>query len=670
MATNGTPLFVDEASRYEEARTGSVIYLAIVVVIGIIANLLVLIVFWRYRKLRTATNLFIINLAVCDLTLSVLDSAFSIPSSLYGRWLFGRAGCIAYGFIHYFFICNTVVTLAVISIDRFFFITKPNQIPAVHWPKARIMMLIIYLYTLVFTFPPTVGWNSFVEEKYFYSGCYINYGDQTPSSIAYSVIASVSLFLVPLAVMIYCYSRIFVAVRNSTQRTISKAGPGQPGNSCAKKKFPILKRTHVQTAKMIIVNIFFFMIVWLPYVVVSLIKASSGKELISPLTSHVTVLVAKSCVIYNVLIYVILNRKLKAAFIDLVCCGKPIATCCSKGQSNNAAMRISRILSETEVPTNVAEAQRNRLSALQANDTNGSINFDVTRSSPRIRNGVVKSVEFEDEIASRISSDCYKAGQLSREGGVTFQEEHSLRRKKVSKLRRAGNGSVPDGATTLAYDAFVEETPKRGSRTENSSREGRRRALTSMEPSSSQRVLPAEPSRSVQQGRVPERPLRESISSADGVFLPAPVRESTPRNIEYQCNPAPSHLYRRSSRAGSSGGRNNPGDSGCPTSTDQESDLSSVRTRSREGSLVRRTASAARQKQGGRTRSRTSVRGATGGTATGGRYSMRRRKRRPGNDPLHTSPQELLEIQNYWKRMSLCLDDVDLDDVTKEIAIV
>lgn len=243
MSTNGASSNGSSLEdKYGSMRVASVVYLCAVGVCGIIANSLVIFVFWKYPKLRTAANLFIFNLAFCDLMLSILDNTFSVASTLYGEWLFGRAGCISYGFFHYFFICCTVSTLAAISVDRFFFITRPSQTRAaqvITRKKAIGILLIIYLYTLLFTFPPCVGWNSFVEEIIFYSGCYINYGDQRTSSIVYSVIAPAFLFMVPLTVMIYCYTRIFIAVRRSTQRTIGRT---LATTSSVKKKYPLLKR--------------------------------------------------------------------------------------------------------------------------------------------------------------------------------------------------------------------------------------------------------------------------------------------------------------------------------------------------------------------------------------------------------------------------------------------
>lgn len=115
MSTNGASSNGSSLEdKYGSMRVASVVYLCAVGVCGIIANSLVIFVFWKYPKLRTAANLFIFNLAFCDLMLSILDNTFSVASTLYGEWLFGRAGCISYGFFHYFFICCTVSTLAAI----------------------------------------------------------------------------------------------------------------------------------------------------------------------------------------------------------------------------------------------------------------------------------------------------------------------------------------------------------------------------------------------------------------------------------------------------------------------------------------------------------------------------------------------------------------------------
>lgn len=678
MSTNGANYNGD---KYGNARIASVIYLCAVGVCGIIANSLVIFVFWKYPKLRTAANLFILNLAFCDLMLSIFDNTFSIASTLYGEWLFGRAGCISYGFFHYFFICCTVSTLAAISVDRFFFITRPSQTRAVQVitkRKAIGILMIIYLYTLMFTFPPCVGWNSFVEEKIFFSGCYINYGDQRTSSIVYSIIAPVFLFMVPLTVMIYCYARIFVAVRRSTQRTIGRT-LGTP--TSVKKKYPLLKRTHIQTAKMIIVVIFFSMIVWVPYVVVSLIKAANGH--IDPLVSHITVLVAKSCVIYNVLIYAILNRKLKAAILDAICCGRQSFSLVGSPSSGNNANRnrISRILSETEVPSHVAEAQKNRLSTLtiqQQSNENVQDQYSNHLSppfTPKLKNGVVKSVEFKDGqrrdtvqgTSSKEDLDVVVNGNGVVESNVANYSEVSLRRKELSKIQRPSDATrVSNGSLVISED----RTPQKITSLQDASE--RNANLSSDVSLSRNGILPGgEFERTEPHVQVTaETPLCSIPTESTGRQFQRVhhlYSSRSAKNPRSQTLSSPSQLYKKGARpitAQQVTKRSSP-DSSLPrasTSTDQESDL--ARGHSREGSFVQRSASSSQRPKKPRSGNRTNAK----------HVPSRRRSyasgRRGNIDPLHTSAQELLEIQNFWKRMSLCLDDIDLDEVTREMEMV
>lgn len=690
MSTNGVIYNgSSQDSDYNSARLGSVVYLCIIGACGIIANSLVIFVFWKYPKLRTAANLFILNLAFCDLMLSILDNTFSIASTLYGKWLFGRAGCVSYGFFHYFFICCTVSTLAAISVDRFFFITRPSQTRAVQIitkRRALGILAIIYLYTLLFTFPPCVGWNSFAVEQHFYSGCYINYGDQKTSSVVYSVIAPLFLFLVPLTIMIYCYARIFVAVRRSTQRTISR-----PLGTQSLKRYPLLKRTHIQTAKMIVVVIFFSMIVWVPYVVVSLIKAADGN--VNPLVSHITVLVAKSCVIYNVLIYAILNRKLKAAILDAICCGRQSFSLVGTPSSGNNTQRnrTSRILSETEVPSRVAEAQKNRLSALTIQQSNENVHDQYSDNitpprSPKLQNGVLKTVEFKDEQrresvilnASKEDVDSVVYGRTGdRNGIVDTQGDVKTRRKKASKIQRPSDASLSartsNGFLVESEDLEAEKIVSVQDASEKPTH------LNSDEVGSLPRggTQPCEYRTDLKP--TTETPLSSLPADAVGysrqlnrVHHLYSSRSGKNSNSNSQNLSSPSQLYKKGVRPISAQRitqRTSP-DSSIPrasTSTDPESDLSMRHSHehSREGSFVLRSASSHRPKKP-RSGNRTNTKPMAARRKSHGHLNYRR-----GNvDPLHTSAQELLEIQNYWKRMSLCLDDIDLDEVTREIEMV
>jgi len=65
---------------------------------GFLNNLLVLVLFCRYKVLRSPINFLLVNICLSDLLVCVLGTPFSFAASTQGRWLIGDGGCVWYGF--------------------------------------------------------------------------------------------------------------------------------------------------------------------------------------------------------------------------------------------------------------------------------------------------------------------------------------------------------------------------------------------------------------------------------------------------------------------------------------------------------------------------------------------------------------------------------------------
>lgn len=284
-------------------------YVFIVGVVGFIGNLWVLIAFCRYRTLRTTTNLFIVHLAGCDLMLAVMNVAFSFPSTVKHRWLFGAVGCETFGFVYHFLNTMSFNTLAIISLDRFWVITKPSFGAKITVKRALFCVVLTYVYTLVFTLPIIFDWIGFHEEIYF-TGCYLNFENSDERTLTYSIVVAIFLFLVPFAIMVYCYCSIFASVR--------KRGKGNNHLKKSRKRNCKFTLPHWRTARMIVVVIFVFLLCWSPHVIVSLCVSLGIK--VSILVQEVTLLLAKSAIIYNPFIYAVLNHRFRHAFIGMLIC--------------------------------------------------------------------------------------------------------------------------------------------------------------------------------------------------------------------------------------------------------------------------------------------------------------------------------------------------------------
>lgn len=285
-------------------------YICLVGGLGFLGNSWVITAFCRYRHLRTSTNIFIVHLASCDLLLAFMDLAFSFPSSIKRSWFFGKVACETFGFAYHFLNAMSLNTLAIISLDRFWVIAKPSFGAKFTVKRAVLCVVFTYFYTLVFTLPIIFGWVVFYEQTYF-TGCYLNFENRNVKSLTYSIIMAVFLFSVPFGVMVYCYSSIFVSVRQRSWRRNCSKTLARNRRRSAKFSLP-----HWRTARMIIVVISVFLSCWSPHVIVSLCVAFGVN--ISILVQEITLLLAKSGIIYNPFIYAVLNHRFRNAFLGML----------------------------------------------------------------------------------------------------------------------------------------------------------------------------------------------------------------------------------------------------------------------------------------------------------------------------------------------------------------
>lgn len=79
------------------------VFLGFIGTFGLVNNLLVLVLFCRYKMLRSPINLLLMNISISDLLVCVVGTPFSFAASTQGRWLIGEAGCVWYGFANSLF---------------------------------------------------------------------------------------------------------------------------------------------------------------------------------------------------------------------------------------------------------------------------------------------------------------------------------------------------------------------------------------------------------------------------------------------------------------------------------------------------------------------------------------------------------------------------------------
>ena len=121
------------------------ICLMVVTIFTIFGNILVLVAVKMEKQLQTKFNVYIINLAVTDLTVAVTAMSFYSTDNIMGYWPFGKFLCGFWIFNDYGMTFASVFTIIVISVDRFWAVTWPTHYRTHHTKKkCKIFIAIVW----------------------------------------------------------------------------------------------------------------------------------------------------------------------------------------------------------------------------------------------------------------------------------------------------------------------------------------------------------------------------------------------------------------------------------------------------------------------------------------------------------------------------------------------
>ncbi|XP_078692154.1 QRFP-like peptide receptor [Branchiostoma floridae x Branchiostoma belcheri] len=111
--------------------------------VGLAGNLLVMSVVLRSRRMHTLTNKFLGNLAVCDL----MVLCFCVPSNIaleaYRNYMFGDVLCRTLPYIQGISVSGSILSLTVISLDRFHSLSHQGKPPKSFLKQNSIAVLVL-----------------------------------------------------------------------------------------------------------------------------------------------------------------------------------------------------------------------------------------------------------------------------------------------------------------------------------------------------------------------------------------------------------------------------------------------------------------------------------------------------------------------------------------------
>jgi r-opsin len=325
---------------------------SIIFAFGLIANLFAIVCSFenlKNVKRKTYTYL-IINLMAADL-IFLVNLPLSIYNSYFGKWMLPKEICYIYGICGGLFGFVSIITLTMISIERYLVIKYPFKALESSNRKTSIgLVLIAWTYGAIICALPFQTPNAYVQEA-FLTTCTFDFISRDRRTRVILITMCIVGFIMPLLVMAIFYTLIVRHVmkkskhltnkyrkhistkpsvlgrqlkatpnrkKNSKHREPSndKIGPTADQASLCTQRGTHGKQTNsfvseTRLALKSFVLVFLFLLIWSPYFTIVLIAqfSQNRSKYITPTMAFVPSLFAKMSLLVNPIVYAFTNQK-------------------------------------------------------------------------------------------------------------------------------------------------------------------------------------------------------------------------------------------------------------------------------------------------------------------------------------------------------------------------
>uniref|UniRef100_A0A4W5L524 Muscarinic acetylcholine receptor n=1 Tax=Hucho hucho TaxID=62062 RepID=A0A4W5L524_9TELE len=190
------------------------VFLGFLSLLTVIMNILVLYAVKKERTLHTVGNLYIVSLSVADLIVGATVMPLNLVYLLEDEWRLGRVVCQFWLIMDYVASTASIFSLFILCLDRYRSVHEPLRYLKYRTRgRASIMISGAWLLSMTWIIP-ILGWRSFVQvdlKPEMENKCDTDFRFVT----WFKVLTSVFNFYLPSLLMLWFYSRIYMAVRQN-----------------------------------------------------------------------------------------------------------------------------------------------------------------------------------------------------------------------------------------------------------------------------------------------------------------------------------------------------------------------------------------------------------------------------------------------------------------------
>ncbi|XP_030280787.1 gonadotropin releasing hormone receptor 4 [Sparus aurata] len=234
--------------------------------VSAVCNLVVLWAASNGGKRKSHVRILIMNLTVADLLVTFIVMPVDAVWNITVQWQAGDVACRLLMFMKLVAMYSCAFVTVVISLDRQSAILNPLGISEAK-RKSKIMLTVAWTMSVVLSLPQMFIFHNVtitVPENFTQCtthGSFVQHWQET----LYNMFTFVCLFLLPLVIMIFCYTRILIEISSRMARNnlLSR-------DVHLRRSHNNIPKARMRTLKMSIVIVTSFIICWTPYYLLGL----------------------------------------------------------------------------------------------------------------------------------------------------------------------------------------------------------------------------------------------------------------------------------------------------------------------------------------------------------------------------------------------------------------
>ncbi|TRY56950.1 hypothetical protein DNTS_023883 [Danionella cerebrum] len=261
---------------------------------------------------KSVTNMFIKNLACSGICAGLVCVPFDIAlsaSPLCCMWVHTLILCKTIKFLHRLFCSATVLSFAVIALDRYYSVLYPLE-RKISDAKSRELVIYVWVHAVVASIPVFALSN--VTDIYATSSCS---GGQSLGHLVYMITYSLTTLILPLSVVFLAMVLIRRALSSSQKKKVIIAALRTPQNSIS---IPYVSQREAELHATLLSIVLVFTLCSTPYATLVIYHAILGPEKVSVWLQLTAIWLPKVSLLTNPLFLLTVNRSVRRCLLDLL----------------------------------------------------------------------------------------------------------------------------------------------------------------------------------------------------------------------------------------------------------------------------------------------------------------------------------------------------------------